>query len=237
MLPIMTYGSEIWISDFKCDLMSSEQFTFEKTQHLIFKDILGVHRKASNLAVLCELGQIPLYYLCIKNMFKFYKRLEDMEYIIDYNNYLVTSAFKEDKKLSSRVSWQRKLSSLLQKLNINSLNICHKILKNKLKEHYQNKIHEQLNNICKADSGKLFFYSKIVNQNEHELQQYLKLPFKKCDRSVLTKLRISAHSLLKLVDILNLLFQEKNVCVIFANCLLKMRNTLYCIVQNMTNVD
>ena len=94
-----------------------------------------------------------------------------MEYKNDYNNYLVTSAFKEDNKLSSRVSWQRKLSSLLQKLNINSLTICHKILKNKLKEQYKKKIHEQLNNICKADSGKLSFYNKIVNQNEYELQQ------------------------------------------------------------------
>lgn len=33
--------------------------------------------------------------------------------------------------------------------------------------------------ICKADSGKLSFYSKIVNQNEYELQHYLKLPLKK----------------------------------------------------------
>lgn len=33
------------------------------------------------------------------------------------------------------------------------------------------------------------------------------------------------------------IFQEKNACVTFANCLLKMRNNLYCIVQNMTNVD
>lgn len=138
----------------------------KKHNTLFLKTSWGVHRKASNLAVLCELGQFPLYYLCIENMFKFYKRLEDMEYKNYYNNYLVTSAFKEDKKLSSRVSWQRKLSSLLQKLNINSLNICHKILKNKLKEHYQNKIHEQLNNTCKADSGKLSFYSKIVNQRE-----------------------------------------------------------------------
>lgn len=64
----MTYGCEIWISDFKCDFMSSEQFTFEKTQHLILKDTLGVHRKASNLAVLCELGQFSLYYLCIENI-------------------------------------------------------------------------------------------------------------------------------------------------------------------------
>jgi hypothetical protein len=34
--------------------MSSDQFPFEKTQNLTFKDILGVQRKASNLAVLCE---------------------------------------------------------------------------------------------------------------------------------------------------------------------------------------
>lgn len=49
--------------------------------------------------------------------------------------------------------------------------------------------------MCKADSGKLSFYSKIVNQNEYELQHQLKLPLKKCDRSVITKLRISAHLL------------------------------------------
>lgn len=32
------------------------------------------------LAVLCELGQLPLYYLCFEYMFKFYKRFEEMEY-------------------------------------------------------------------------------------------------------------------------------------------------------------
>lgn len=195
IVPIITYGSEIWISDFKCELMSSDQFPFEKTQHLIFKDILGVHRKASNLAVLCELGRFPLYYLCYEYMFKYYLRLKEMECKQDYNNYLVLSAFKEDKNLVSRISWQKKLSSLLQKLNVTSMNISHTTLKYRLQEHYQNKIHEQLKNISKSDCGKLAFYSKIINQNEYKLQHYLRLPLKKCDRSVLTKLRISAHPL------------------------------------------
>ena len=159
--------------------MSSDQFPFEKTQHLIFKDILGVHRKASNLAVLCELGRFPLYYLCYEYMLKYYMRLKEMECKHDYNNYLVVSAFKEDKNLVSKISWQKKLSSLLQKLNMSSLEISHITLKNKLQEHYQNKIYEQLKKVSKSDSGKLAFYSKIVNQDEYKLQSYLKLPLKK----------------------------------------------------------
>lgn len=68
-------------------------------------------------------------------------------------------------------------------------------MKNKLQEHYQNKIYEQLKKVSKSDSGKLAFYSKIVNQDEYKLQSYLKLPLKKSCRSLLTKLRISAHPL------------------------------------------
>jgi hypothetical protein len=67
-----------------------------------------------------------------------------MECKQDYNDYLVLFVFKEDKNLVCRISWQRKLSSLLQKLNITSLNISHTTLKYELQEHYQNKIHEQL---------------------------------------------------------------------------------------------
>lgn len=32
-----------------------------------------------------------------------------MEYKNDYNNYLIASSFREDKKLSSIVSWKRKI--------------------------------------------------------------------------------------------------------------------------------
>ena len=109
---ILTYGSEIWIADYRCDLFSSDHFPFEKIQHQIFKDILRVHRKSSNIAVLYELGQFPLFYLCYENMYKFYLRLKNLERENDHNDQLVVSAFKEDKTLGSRVPWQRKLFTL-----------------------------------------------------------------------------------------------------------------------------
>lgn len=103
-------------------------------------------------------------------MFEYYLGLKEMECKHDYNNYLVVSTFKEDKELVSRGSMQRKLSSLLQKLNITSLNM---ILIQPLKINYKGTIKtrycEQLKNIYKSDSGKLAFYSKIVKQNEYRL--------------------------------------------------------------------
>lgn len=47
------------------DIKSSECFPFEKFQKHIFKDILGVHRKASNLAVDAELVSYPIDYLML----------------------------------------------------------------------------------------------------------------------------------------------------------------------------
>ena len=76
---ILTYGSEVWISDFKLNFDSIDKLLFERVQNMIIKDIMSVHSKASNLAVRNELG---IYPLCIKSydlMFKFYARLADME--------------------------------------------------------------------------------------------------------------------------------------------------------------
>lgn len=114
IVPVITYGSEIWITDYKLDIKSSECFPFEK----IFKDFLGVNRKASNLAVNAELGSYPLYYLCYENRFKYYTRLRNMESNTTYNNALLVSAFKEDKELTSKqksyTSWQNKIFNLQQ---------------------------------------------------------------------------------------------------------------------------
>jgi hypothetical protein len=33
IIPILTYSSEVWITDYKRDIMSSDNFTFEKTQN------------------------------------------------------------------------------------------------------------------------------------------------------------------------------------------------------------
>lgn len=54
--PIMTYGSEIWISEFKINFNVIDKLLVEKIKNMIFKNILGVHSKTSNLAIQTELG-------------------------------------------------------------------------------------------------------------------------------------------------------------------------------------
>ena len=53
--PILTYASEIWISDYKIDLMN-DKYPFELVHLKSCKFSLGVHSKTSNLATRCELN-------------------------------------------------------------------------------------------------------------------------------------------------------------------------------------
>jgi hypothetical protein len=73
--PIMTYGSEIWISDFIIKLDNIHVLPFEKAQTMMLKNILGVHGKTSNLVLHAELGLFPLCFKAFKLMFRYYTRL------------------------------------------------------------------------------------------------------------------------------------------------------------------
>ena len=71
---ILTYGSEVWLADYNLNWLP-----FEKTQNMIFKNILGVHNKASNLAIYTELGSYPVCFMSLLLMFRYYRRLLKME--------------------------------------------------------------------------------------------------------------------------------------------------------------
>ena len=73
--PIMTYGSEIWISDFIIKLDNIHVLPFEKAQTMMLKNILGVHGKTSNLVLHAELGLFPICFKAFKLMFRYYTRL------------------------------------------------------------------------------------------------------------------------------------------------------------------
>ena len=62
-----------------------------------------------------------------------------------------------------------------------------------IKKYYTNKSTNCLKNIELNKTGKFYFYSTILGK--FELQKYLEFPLAKELRSLLTKLRISAHSL------------------------------------------
>jgi hypothetical protein len=82
--PILLYGCEIWdsfnpfTSKFRkgLDLVDLEQIYSklysEKMHQKFCKYILGVHKKATNLAVLSELGRHPLYFNIVKSMLNYY---------------------------------------------------------------------------------------------------------------------------------------------------------------------
>ena len=62
-----------------------------------------------------------------------------------------------------------------------------------MKKYYKNKILNQLEHIKSNNTGKLRFFSKICSS--FEFKTYLKFDIPKYNRSLITKIRISAHSL------------------------------------------
>ena len=58
--PILTYASEIWISDYKLGFLDNK-YPFELVHLKSCKFSLGVHNKTSNLAANCELGRFSFY--------------------------------------------------------------------------------------------------------------------------------------------------------------------------------
>lgn len=62
-------------------------------------------------------------------------------------------------------------------------------------------IWDQLKNICTSDYGKLIIYSNIVNLNEYKLRETnYKYQLKKSERTILTKLTISAQTLYNYIE-------------------------------------
>ena len=87
--PILLYGCEIWgyfnpfTSRFKNGNIPIDQF-FSKLHceklHLKFcKFLLGVHKKSTNLAVQSELCRFPLHFDILKQILRFWHRLENLD--------------------------------------------------------------------------------------------------------------------------------------------------------------
>ena len=193
--PVITYGSEIWITDFKVNLNNIDLLPFEKVQNMIMKNILGVHGKTSNLALHAELGLYPLCFKVFKLMFKFYSRMLQLEQTTDNVYNLLRSAFAEDKLLHDQGTpcWIKSVHQLKNLFNLQSLDIPYSEFIDKMNNYYVNKIVSQISTIRNTESGKLRFFSKIYTN--FELQKYLTFSIDKNLRLLLSKLRLSAHSL------------------------------------------
>jgi hypothetical protein len=99
-----------------------DKLLLEKIKNMIFNNILGVHSKASNLAIQTELGYYPICIKSYKLVFKYYSRLVDIESNCDSKFNLLRAAFIEDKNLynNKHPSWVHTVFQLEKMLNVES---------------------------------------------------------------------------------------------------------------------
>ena len=104
--PILLYACEIWGTSClgriaKFDVFKSKMFKTmilaEKLHIRFCKRVLGVHSKATNLAVYAELGRVPLLVQISNLIIKYWLRLKDTS----YQNTLVGEARKLSEKMNS----------------------------------------------------------------------------------------------------------------------------------------
>ena len=188
--PILTYKSEIWISDYKIDLMN-DKYSFELVHLKSCKFSLGVQSKTSNLATRCELRRYPILVTILKLMHNYYCRLVKLP-----SDRLLHKLYQTDKQLflNGSKSWLTNIKHMEKLLNVQELERCSKdgFIKI-LKTSYKNKVENNLTQIKKTSDSKLELFSTLYDNSN--MPCYLNMDFSKVKRSLIAKLRLSCHSL------------------------------------------
>ena len=120
--PIVLYGAPVWtptlpiINSISKDIHSKPTSNLLKKIsaspseriHLHFlKWALGLHKKATNVAVWGDTGRYPLIYECIKLTLNYYKRVDELK-----DDSLVYAALLEQKSLN--LNWYKNIENLLK---------------------------------------------------------------------------------------------------------------------------
>ena len=187
--PILTYASEIWISDYKIDLMN-DKYPFELVHLKSCKFSLGVHNKTSNLATRCELNRLPVLISILKLMHSYYCRLVKLP-----SGRLLQKLYQTDKQLFRQggKSWLTNIKHIEKLLGMQDLcNYSKDKFLDVLKTFYNKKIDNNLAHIKASSDSKLELFSTLYNSN---IPCYLNMKSSKDKRSLITKFRLSCHTL------------------------------------------
>lgn len=201
--PILTHGSEIWgmFSTNSASCKKESNYCFEKIfllghselSHTKFlKYILGVNKKASNLAVMSELGRYPLYFSIILSMIKYCYRLEEQEKGLLFDSYICN----KNLHLSNINTWYSSILYIMNELQLPNLKmkLCtiSKLVKQKLTNSFNTYWNKEKINLVFSNKGKLDTYFSLKSCFGKEKYLFIK------DFSIrqsICKLRISAHPL------------------------------------------
>lgn len=189
--PILTYGSEVWISDFKINDKTEDKLQFEKIHNRFCKYTLGVHKKASNFASKLELGRESIINYITALTIKYYERIKQLP-----SSRLIREVYEVDQHLNSSGCKSMKIfvEEAKVKLNVTQLHKTNEIHM-QISDNHKTKVDSELNRLrLKKEENKLYTYANIYT--DFKLQPYLTYNISKDITKELTKLRISAHQLL-----------------------------------------
>ena len=180
--PILLYCNEVW----GVDTSPSDSSMVEKFHMKFIKEILGVHCKTTNVACRSELGRLPIRSKIMFSSIKF------LNHIISSENTLVFKLFQATEKDNP---WTNKIYSIIKRLGFPFLvNSKHSLkpflsrIKQRIQDQY---IQEELYKI--SQSNKLNFFQSLNFMNKRSY--YVDIVHKRSERSILSKIRLSAHSL------------------------------------------
>ena len=201
--PIALYSCEVWgtVENLPNRIDHLNTSVSELFQTRCCKNILGVSKKTTNIAILAELGRYPLYIDIHKKMIKYFIRMKSLN-----PERLLYKAYMEQKneQTINHTNWLTSIKYILDHTGF-SFVFTNNALKNPIKT---NKLTDEIQNRSKEIfeqqllyhiqekgekvEGKLVFYSKVKVKLKQEL--YLQLQNQK-NRNAIRDLRISTHKL------------------------------------------
>ena len=201
--PVLLYASEIWGSDHITMKSSLHNFmlkdTLEKCHLKFLRYILGVNKKAPNLAIYGDSGRYPLVLYSVIQQIKYLQRLIR---ITEKENTLLYNALAENHLLRSTKSWLRKINTLLSKLNLTLNDISNNniiTLTNKIKACFHSAFIEYWQTEMSSDQRKGEQGNKLRTHRKFKTtftkEPYLTDCQNSAHRKSFAKLRLSAHKL------------------------------------------
>ena len=153
--PILLYGSEVWGVDTKDNLNNDP---IEAIQVKFCKMLLGVSRKASNVACRSELGMFPLRSAAKLRVIKFWIKFMNRRNDAKLSHNVITDSLTDN---THKTSWTEKIKSLLNKLGLSYMwqqNIDEQMTKYQI-----SKIMEMIKQRIEDQEFQLFIYLFFLN--------------------------------------------------------------------------
>ena len=204
--PILLYGCEIWgLFGWRCNTeLSIKQYIlnskhlFEMVHIKMCKNALGVHKKASGLMSLAELGRLPLTYNIVTNIFNYWQHIYKAP-SSSLLNITSKNLFEDDRK--GRTNYYSRYKMLMTTIGKQNILKCEqrettkkcKEVKHAISNIYENYFFETIDNKAGRSSsgGRFDLFSKV--KTNYSFEKYLLLDNK--IRRLITSIRISTHNL------------------------------------------